>query len=281
MAFRRRLIVNTTLATLLASALVALPRAGLAESDTQTPEAAAAAADSAWSDLKGDLFGDKELIAGTDAVSLDAPSRAADPAVVPMTISLDPAKDIRKVTLVIDENPSPVAATFDIAEGAGLTELTTRVRVNAYTDVHVVAEDAEGNLYVTQTFVKAAGGCAAPAAKDPELAAREMGKMKLRSFGKAEGSSTTREAQLQIRHPNNSGLQKDQVTLLYIPAHFVDEIAVSRGGETLFTMTGGISISEDPNFRFNYAGETEKPFEVKATDTNGNVFEETFPVTPA
>lgn len=273
----KRLELTTVL---VAATLAFVPAHSFAE-DARMAGATAESADTAWSYLKGDLFGDKELKADTDVVSLDAPSRAADPAVVPMTISLDPEKDIRKVTLVIDENPSPVAATFDIAKGAGLTELSTRVRVNAYTDVHVVAEDGAGNLYVTKAFVKAAGGCAAPAAKDPEVAARQMGQMKLRTFGEVEGASDKREAQLQIRHPNNSGLQKDQVTLLYIPAHFIDTIDVSRGGEKLFSMTGGISISEDPNFRFNYSGETEKPFEVKATDTDGNVFEETFPVTPA
>ncbi|EAU40814.1 hypothetical protein FP2506_18039 [Fulvimarina pelagi HTCC2506] len=280
MLLRNSSLFGLTSAGIVAASLALAPVAALAES-AQTPEQTAENTDSAWSYLKSDLFGDKELQAGTSVVTLDAPGRAADPAVVPMTIGLDPSKNIRKVTLVIDENPAPVAATFEIAEGAGLTELSTRVRVNAYTDVHVVAEDAEGNLFVTETFVKAAGGCAAPAAKDPEVAARQMGQMKLRSFGEVEGSAGKREAQLQIRHPNNSGLQKDQVTLLYIPAHFVDTIDVSRGGEKLFSMTGGISISEDPNFRFTYTGETEEPFEVKATDTEGNVFEKSFPVTPA
>ncbi|SMC99206.1 sulfur-oxidizing protein SoxY [Fulvimarina manganoxydans] len=244
-----------------------------------SPEEAAAAADSAWTDLKFDLFGDRKLVEGTDVVSLEAPKRAADPAIVPMTIRLDPEKDIRKVTLVIDENPSPVAGTFTLAKGAGVTELSTRVRVNAYTDVHVVAEAADGTLYVTKQFVKAAGGCAAPAAKDPEVAAREMGRMKLRDFGEVEGAADRREAQLQIRHPNNSGLQKDQVTLLYIPAHFITDLDVERGGQPVFSMTGGISISEDPNFRFTYEGDSAEPFHVKAVDTEGKVFEETFPVT--
>ena len=51
-----------------------------------------------------------------------------------------------------------------------------------------------------------------------------------------------------IRHPNNSGLQRDQVSLLYIPANFVDELRVWQGDALLFGMKSGISISEDPNF---------------------------------
>ncbi|NDV87245.1 quinoprotein dehydrogenase-associated SoxYZ-like carrier [Aurantimonas aggregata] len=239
-----------------------------------TPEAAAAASPSTWTSLRADLFGERPLVEGSEAISLDAPARATDPAIVPITLTLDPGHDIRKVTLVIDENPAPVAATFDIAENAGVTQLSTRVRVNEYTDIHAVAEAADGTLYVTSRFVKAAGGCAAPAAKDPEVAASEMGQMKLRFF-EAAADADRHEAQLMIRHPNNSGLQKDQVTLLYIPAHFISELAITRNGEPLFSMTGGISISEDPSFRFDYAGEAAA-FHARAVDTDGNVFEKSF-----
>jgi sulfur-oxidizing protein SoxY len=41
-------------------------------------------------------------------------------------------------------------------------------------------------------------------------------------------------------------------------------------------MEGGISISEDPTFRFTYAGGSE-PVTVEAIDTEGRVFRRTFP----
>jgi sulfur-oxidizing protein SoxY len=41
-------------------------------------------------------------------------------------------------------------------------------------------------------------------------------------------------------------------------------------------MTGGISISEDPSFRFSYAPNGE-PVTVEARDTEGRVFKQTFP----
>ncbi|NDW06897.1 quinoprotein dehydrogenase-associated SoxYZ-like carrier [Jiella pacifica] len=262
-------------AALAASAIFVLAIAGPAAAQTAlSPEQKAAEASSAWADLRPDLFGDRELVEGTDTIAIEAPKRATDPAIVPVTLSFDPKMDVRKVTLVIDENPSPVAATFEFAQGADIRTLSTRVRVNAYTDIHAVAETADGKLFVTKTFVKAAGGCAAPAAKDPEVAAKEMGKMKMRQFD-ADGASV-HEAQLMIRHPNNSGLQKDQVTLLYIPAHFVTDLQVDKGGRPLFTMTGGISISEDPSFRFAYGADAAGPFHAKASDTEGKVFEKTF-----
>ncbi|KQT70099.1 quinoprotein dehydrogenase-associated SoxYZ-like carrier [Aureimonas sp. Leaf460] len=264
-------------AALAATVLCAPLLAGPASAASQTPEQAAAAAESAWPGLVTDVFDDRPMQDGAGIVTLEAPKRASDPAVVPVKLTLDPARKIRKVTLVIDENPSPVAAVFTIGETSGLTEIETRVRVNAYTDIHAVAEAEDGTLYMVKQFVKAAGGCAAPAGKDAAAAAKSMGEMRLKRFGAEEGTNGARDvAQLMIRHPNNSGLQKDQVTLLYIPAHFISDLTVRRGEDLVFTMSGGISISEDPNFRFDYDPKGAMPFTAKAVDTEGKVFEKTF-----
>jgi len=55
--------------------------------------------------------------------------------------------------------------------------------------------------------------------------------MQFRMFGKQNDgrANAAREAQIMVRHPNNSGLQRDQVSLLYIPANFVEELRVWQG----------------------------------------------------
>jgi len=40
---------------------------------------------------------------------------------------------------------------------------------------------------------------------------------------------------------------------------------------------GGISISENPNFRFSYNGAAGEPISVVATDTEEHVFEGSWP----
>ena len=75
-----------------------------------------------------------------------------------------------------------------------------------------------------------------------------------------------------IRHPNNSGLQRDQLSLLYIPLFIVRELRVWQGNQLVLEMDGGISISEDPNFRFSYRPNGAPTFRVEAVDTDGNVF---------
>ncbi|GFE52270.1 quinoprotein dehydrogenase-associated SoxYZ-like carrier [Roseobacter cerasinus] len=231
-----------------------------------------------WTDLRGDIVGDAEITQAEGLLSIDAPYRAHDAATVPVLLrQTDPSKSITAATVVIDENPAPVAAVFGFSPGMGPLDFELRVRVNQYSNVRVIAETPEG-LHMTGRFVKASGGCSAPATKDPEVALASMGKMKLRAFDQAAQMSTPRrEAQIMIRHPNYSGLQRDQITQLFIPAHFIDHLEVWQGSELLFTMDGGISISENPVFRFAYNDNGATALTVKATDTEGNSFESVLP----
>ncbi|MEL7049081.1 MAG: thiosulfate oxidation carrier complex protein SoxZ, partial [Pseudomonadota bacterium] len=85
-------------------------------------------------------------------------------------------------------------------------------------------------------------------------------------------SPLTQEAQIMIKHPNYSGMQMNQVTGYYIPAKFVEHIEVRKGDGLVFTLTGGISLSEDPNIRFTYAAGGNAPLHVNARDTDGKLF---------
>jgi sulfur-oxidizing protein SoxY len=232
-----------------------------------------------WPGLVQDIFNNRPMNDGSDVIAIEMPYRAEDAAIVPVTLrtKLAPGDSRRVVTitLVIDQNPAPMAAKFELGADARISEISTRVRVNNYTDVHAVAELSDGKLYVTKTYVKASGGCSAPAAKNAEEASSRLGQMRYRQFAKAgEGpTSGAREAQIMIGHPNNSGLQMDQVTQLYIPAFFVNELHLWQDDSLILAMDGGISISEDPNIRFTYVSNGAKNFRAQAKDTEGHVFE--------
>ena len=122
--------------------------------------------------------------------------------------------------------------------------------------------------------MKASGGCSAPAGKNIEEARNRLGQMRYRQFAREEApASRVREAQIMIGHPNNSGLQMDQVTQLYVPAFFVNELRLWQDDSLILTMEGGISISEDPNIRFTYVSNGAKTFRAEAKDTEGHVFQ--------
>ena len=232
-----------------------------------------------WPGLVQDIFDNRPMNDGAGVIAIEMPYRAEDAAIVPVTLRTElSAGDTRRVlaiTLVIDQNPAPMAARFELGQDASVSQISTRVRVNNYTDVHAVAELSDGKLYVTKTYVKASGGCSAPAAKNAEDAKGKLGQMRFRQFVKSgDGpASGAREAQVMIGHPNNSGLQVDQLTQLYIPPFFINELRVWQDNSLVLAMDGGISISEDPNIRFTFVPNGAKRFRVEAKDTEGHLFQ--------
>lgn len=239
-----------------------------------SPGARAQTADEVWQGLAKDIFQSRAMTSGRETISLQAPQEARDAALVPMTINLEqPATRVRSVTLVIDANPAPMAAKFTIGPNSGLTMISTRVRVNDFTNVHAVAEASDGSLHMTQRYVKGAGGCAAPSVKNMDEALANLGLIKYREIPAGDlGAANRREGQIMIRHPNASGMQMDQRSNSYIPARYVDRLVVKQGDDLLFQMDGGISISEDPNFRFTFVPNGAKALSIEAHDSDGKIF---------
>jgi sulfur-oxidizing protein SoxY len=251
---------------------------------SQTAAAQAPAQQDPWPSLAGQIFNGRAIQDGSGIVAIDAPYRAEDAALVPVEIhNLLAPEDARRViaiTLVIDENPSPLAAVFSPGASSAMRSLSTRVRVDSYTNLHVVAELSDGHLYATQRFVKAAGGCSAPASK-PEAGSIPLGAMRFRQFPPADGAAPDRsEAQLMIRHPNYSGMQMDQLTRLYVPAHFVKSVHLWQGEDLLLAIESGISISENPSFRFDFRPNGAATFKATMEDSEGKSFQQEWPATP-
>jgi sulfur-oxidizing protein SoxY len=236
-----------------------------------------------WPGLVQDIFNNRAMNDGAGVIAIEMPYRAEDAAIVPVALRMTlPPGDSRRVvavTLVIDQNPAPMAARFELGPDASVSEISTRVRINNYTDVHAVAELSDGKLYVAKTYVKASGGCSAPAAKNAEETSHKLGQMRFRQFARSgarpdEGpASGAREAQIMVGHPNNSGLQMDQVTQLYIPPFFVNDLRVLQDDSLILKMEGGISISEDPNIRFTYIPSGARRVRAEARDTDGHLFQ--------
>jgi len=242
-----------------------------AQQGTQEPDS--------WPDLARIFFEGKPIVEDDATIAFEAPARAEDAALVPMSFSArlspDDPRRVVKLTLVIDENPVPLAAAFTFGDKTGDTRIATRVRVNSYTNVHVVAELSDGSLRMATRYVKAAGGCSAPMVKSMDEALATLGEMKFRILPPT--ADAPNEALLMIRHPNNSGLQMDQLTRLYTPARYVNKLVVRQGDEVVFSMEGGISIAEDPNFRFTFKPNGAKEFRVEAEDTTGKTFSGAWP----
>jgi sulfur-oxidizing protein SoxY len=106
--------------------------------------------------------------------------------------------------------------------------------------------------------------------------------MRFRQFPDAPGSDPERrEAQLMIRHPNYSGMQMDQLTRLYVPAHFVQSVHLWLGDALVLGVESGISISENPVYRFDYHPNGATGFHAEMKDSEGRTFSQQWSVTRA
>ena len=229
-----------------------------------------------WQKLRLNVFGGRAISEQADGVvALEAPARAEDAATVPIAIRTKAASGgarVAKVYLVIDRNPSPLGAVFTFAPDAGRADIETRVRIEDYTQVRAIAETADGRLFMATRFVKASGGCSAPAGKDQEAALARLGRMKLRVDAPVVPDQPAL-AQLMISHPNNSGLAMDQLTRLYVPPRFVRKVDVSYAGKPVMTAEIDFTISENPNFRFYFTPRGDGELKAEIVDTADARFE--------
>jgi len=243
---------------------------------TSAPSAyAATPKEPIWPALKEAYFGDKVIRENADdLLSIEAPKRAEDAAIVPISIKSKAPQTadryIKNIHVIIDNNPMPYSANFHIAPELGNIDISTRMRVDQYTDVRAIAEMNDGSLHMVSRFVKASGGCSAPAGKDAEAALARLGKMQIRIREASIGEPV--QAQVIVSHPNYSGLQFDQKSRKYIPAHYVKNIDIKYNDKTLITVEAGISISEDPSIRFNFTPEEHGKLEAVITDSEQQQF---------
>jgi sulfur-oxidizing protein SoxY len=229
-----------------------------------------------WVKLKRSLFEGRPVSSGSGGVvELVAPARADDGAVVPVAIRTRLAQSreryIRRLYLIVDNNPSPIAAKIELTAESGRADLETRIRIEQYSYVRAVAELSDGTLAADARYVKASGGCSAPAGRDPAAAA-SVGRMRL-AVERAGAYNEPARAQLLISHPNDSGLVMDQVTRLYTPAYFVRAVTVTYADKPVLAAEVDFSISENPWFRFYFVPSGEGELKAEAVDTKGLKFE--------
>jgi len=253
-------------------ALVALGLAAGGPARAQDPDPADSAV---WKKVHASIFGGAQFGAADAVIALDTPKRAEDAAIVPLAIRarFPQTRDryIERVWLIIDNNPSPIAAVFNFTLESGRADIETRVRIEEYSHVRAVALTNDGKLYMAANYVKASGGCSAPAGKDAIAARANLGKMRLRVSDEAQ-SGRPAIAQLMISHPNDSGLAMDQVTRSYATPHFVRSVEVRYGGKLVMNAEVDFSISENPNFRFYFVPNGEGELDAKVVDNENLEF---------
>lgn len=243
----------------------------------------ALAGSDSWQAISTELYGDRALLSGADVIAIDAPYRTPDDARAQIAAQIAAPADaqLAKITVVLDENPMPVSAVFELDRPQRGFFFDITMRVNGPTPLHVIAETTDGRLFVSESFVKTSGtgACAAPPGTDPEEALASLGQMRIDVTGDAPGvgggkltslASRLAKMDVDISHPSHSGMQMDQISLLFIPMRYVENVEIDLDGAGFVDVTGSISLSENPRLGLAVPQSTRR-VDVIMTDTDGTV----------
>jgi sulfur-oxidizing protein SoxY len=151
MKLRRRTFINYA-GTALAFAVTSVcwPLRALAQSLRPEAAFAAKALDAAFAALGG-------TPEASDAISFSTPEIAENGAVVPISV-LSNIAGTEMIAILVEKNPSPLAATFYFPEGTEAF-VQARVKVSQTCKLHALVK-AGGKLYSTSRETKVTlGGC--------------------------------------------------------------------------------------------------------------------------
>ncbi len=225
-----------------------------------------------WAVIKDLMFGDRVINPDDrEVIRVYLNTRADDAATVPVMINglidQSPTDYIKTMYVIVDRNPIPTAGIFRFTPDSGRVKMETRLRFEQYSFVRAVAELNDGRLYMSQRWVKAAGGCSAPMGKN--VAADSMGKMRFRVDDQVEYDKPML-IELQVRHPNESALASD-LDPDHVP-QFVRNVNVDYNGDPVMSGEVNYSLSDNPVFRFYFVPRAEGDLNVKVEDTHDSVY---------
>ncbi len=253
-------------------------QAGSAKDKSNKP----ALIDDRWAMLHEQVFNKRPILETSEVISLEAPGRAFDSARVSVTLRSLAAQTeqtyIKKLYLIVDKNPVPVAATFTFEPNKGWQTIDTEIRINEYTHMRVVAEMNTGELHMDSSFVKAQGGCSAPPSSYERSNQSKLGGFEA-SITNLLDPKVPALARIRINHPNASGMQFDQMSRTYIPAHYIHTMGAEFNQQPLFHLETNFSLSQDPILGFNFEPSEDGELKLFAIDSKQNRFEQKWQIT--
>lgn len=235
--------------------------------------AKAEAVDKYWEGLSKSYF-PNATIEESDAITIKAPNRAENGAQVPFDFNINyPVTDgkyIKSVSVIADSNPVPLVAVYHFTPDSNKVEISTRIRLEVDSYVHVVAETSDGKVLMNKIPIRAAGGCGGTIGGDEALARETAGKMKVSV--KPTENEQSKDVVLMIKHPMYTGLQRDLESQGYRPAFFINKVTVKFNSQTILDADTYIGVSEDPSIRFPLSNSGPGVLSVIIQDNEGKTF---------
>jgi sulfur-oxidizing protein SoxY len=95
--------------------------------------------------------------APSDRIALKVPEIAENGAVVPVTVSTT-LENVESISIVVPNNPRPLAATFEILPGT-LPDVSSRIKMGETSDVIALVKTGNGVFRTSKEVKVTIGGC--------------------------------------------------------------------------------------------------------------------------
>ncbi len=230
---------------------------------------------SSWEDIAAIVFEERLMLNGEEWIDAKIPYRTENDLRQNLGASVRSPDQtaIKSLYLVIDENPMPVSLVMHPESEITHLSFNASFRIDRPTNTHLVMELADGRIFMEENYIKTSGigACAAAPVNDPDEALATIGNMALKlaapsTEDQLKGANNNLE--INISHPQNSGMQMNQITLLYIPARYVTELNINNAQAPWLRVEGSISLAENPSLSFEVP-ENEENWQVNLKDSDG------------
>ncbi len=206
------------------------------------------------------LFGD-DPVRFDPRVHVSFPMIAENQGAFPVVIDARGIAGVRRMILLADLNPIPVAIDYRPLHAAPY--VATRIKLDQRTPIRGAVQLDSGQWLVSGGWIDAAGGgCSAPPVSRVKGDwADHLGEIRGEVWPMAQGYNRVR---LSFRHPMDTGLVEN------IATYHLEALAVTDGeGRVLGDMDIWASVAEDPAITLMVDGSPDAALRVAARDTNG------------
>ncbi len=227
-----------------------------------------------WKSIAGDIFGERPIEDGSALLKLKVPEQAMDAALVPISVDFIGDRPITSVSVVVDNNPMPLAGRFRLGPAFARQDLKLRIRVNEFTLIHAVAETGDGEALRGRRNISGPPA-AAPRRAPPRQPTCWLGWARCSCDANARSTPRWchRVSSSAIR--TTAGCSRTRAATTP-PARYLERVSVSVGGVSVFDMDGGISLSEDPSIGFTYVAGGNAEVDVRVQDSSSAQFAQHF-----
>ncbi|SMC39196.1 quinoprotein dehydrogenase-associated SoxYZ-like carrier [Novosphingobium sp. B1] len=211
-----------------------------------------------WEHHGAGLFG-KDPVSFDPRVIVRIPQIAENQRVFPVTIDARALPQVKRIVLLIDLNPIPIAIDY-VPTGAE-PFIATRIKLDQRTPVRAVVQTMDGSWHVAGSWVDAAGGgCSAPPVSRVKGDwAEHLGEVRGQAWHESAGETRLR---MTFRHPMDTGLVEN------IPPYNIEHLTLHDAtGQSLGKMEVFGSVAEDP--AFTVLVKTAGPVSFEARDSAG------------